>query len=154
MFGTAFLNLDGTVGIGFSTVLAPGGAFVHIEARIDLASLGGQWRDSAGRGGLFTITPASGTGGTPRPLTTSTVLGHEIVLGPNVDVSAGSLAPAAAQCPAGKQVLGGGYTLSGAGLRVEESAPGGGGQRWVLLLRNESGSSRSGLAWAICAAVQ
>jgi hypothetical protein len=67
--GTAFLNADGAVGIGLTTVLAPGGTPVHIDARIDLASLGGPWRDSAGNSGTFVLTPGAGTGGPLRPVT-------------------------------------------------------------------------------------
>lgn len=67
--GTAFLNPDGTVGMGLTTVIAPGGAPVHIDARIGLASLAGPWRDSAGNGGTFAFTPGAGTGGALRPVT-------------------------------------------------------------------------------------
>jgi hypothetical protein len=66
--GTAFLNPDGSVGMGLSTVLAPGGAFVHIDARISTTLLGGPWRDSAGNSGTFAFTPGAGTGGSPRPV--------------------------------------------------------------------------------------
>ncbi len=66
--GTAFLNPDGTVGIGLNTVLSPGGASVHVEARVSLATLAGPWRDSAGNSGTFVFTPLGGSGGTPRPV--------------------------------------------------------------------------------------
>lgn len=68
VIGTAFLNHDGTVGIGLNTVLSPGGAFVHVEARISLANLAGPWRDSAGNAGTLVFTPLGGTGGSPRPV--------------------------------------------------------------------------------------
>jgi hypothetical protein len=66
--GIAFLNPDGTVGIGLTTVLAPGGTPVHIDAQIDLGSLGGPWQDSAGSSGTFVFTPGPGAGGAPRPI--------------------------------------------------------------------------------------
>lgn len=71
--GTAFLNPDGSVGIGLTTVLTPGGTPVHVDARIHLASLGGPWRDSAGNSGTFVLTPGAGTGGPPRPVAPSGV---------------------------------------------------------------------------------
>lgn len=85
--GTAFLNPDGTVGIGLNTVLSPGGAFVHVEARISLASLNGPWRDSAGNSGTFAFTPGAGSGGAVRPVPSNGVAAASI--------SAGHLAPGA-----------------------------------------------------------
>lgn len=85
--GTAFPNPDGTIGIGLNTVLAPGGAFVHVEARISLASLNGPWRDSAGNSGTFAFTPGAGAGGPVRPVPANGVAAASI--------SAGQLAPGA-----------------------------------------------------------
>ena len=65
--GIAFVNLDGSVGFGITTVL-PGGTPVHLDATINIASLNGTWRDSAGNTGSFIFTPATGTGGVPRPV--------------------------------------------------------------------------------------
>lgn len=39
--GTAVFNQNGSVGIGFTTVLAPGGGFVHVSARINALTLRG-----------------------------------------------------------------------------------------------------------------
>ncbi len=64
--GTAFLNPDGTAGLGLTTVLAPGGTPVHVDARINIGTLSGPWRDSAGNSGTFVFTPGAGTGGPPR----------------------------------------------------------------------------------------
>jgi hypothetical protein len=64
----AFLNPDGTIGIGLTTVQAPGGTPVHVDARIDLGSFGGPWQDSAGGSGTLVFTPGPGTGGAPRPV--------------------------------------------------------------------------------------
>ncbi len=66
--GTAFLNPDGSIGMGLSTVIAPGGAVVHVDARIDFQALSGTWRDSAGNQGRFVLTPGAGTGGSARPV--------------------------------------------------------------------------------------
>jgi len=66
--GTASQNPDGTIGIGLNTVLTPGAAFVHVDGRIGLASLGGPWRDSAGNSGTLAFTAGAGTGGPLRPV--------------------------------------------------------------------------------------
>jgi Chaperone of endosialidase len=68
VIGTAFPNPDGSIGFGLNIVAAPGGAPVHVDATIDIASLGGSWRDSAGNSGSFVLTPGAAAGGTPRPL--------------------------------------------------------------------------------------
>jgi hypothetical protein len=83
--GTAFLNPDGTVGIGLTTVLSPGGTFVHVEARISLVTLAGPWRDSAGNAGTFMLATGDGTGGPARPVTQSGL--------PPASVTAAHLAP-------------------------------------------------------------
>ena len=61
--GLAFFNPDGTIGFSLNIVTAPGGAPVHVDATIALATLGGSWRDSAGRTGMFAF--GSGTPGLP-----------------------------------------------------------------------------------------
>lgn len=66
--GSAFFNPDGTVGIGLTTIATPGGAPVHMDVALSLATLNGPWRDSAGNTGTFAFTPGVGTGGTPRPI--------------------------------------------------------------------------------------
>lgn len=48
--------------------MLPGGTPIHIEATIDIASLNGTWRDSAGNNGTFIFTPGAGIGGAPRPV--------------------------------------------------------------------------------------
>jgi len=64
--GIAFLNPDGTIGLGVTSVL-PGGTPMHLEATIGEQSLGGSWRDSAGNSGSLVLAPQQGGGGTPRP---------------------------------------------------------------------------------------
>jgi hypothetical protein len=66
--GTAFFNLDGTIGIGLTTIATPGGAPVHMDVALSLATVSGPWRYSAGNLGTFVPTPGGGAGGTPRPL--------------------------------------------------------------------------------------
>ena len=70
--GVVFLNPNGTVGFGVTTVL-PGGTPIHLEATIDAASLTGTWRDSSGNSGLFVFTPGAGSGGNPRPIASAGV---------------------------------------------------------------------------------
>lgn len=65
--GTAFPNPNGTIGFGFSLVATPGGSPLHVDAALALSTLGGTWRDSAGRSGAFVFTPGAGTGGAPLP---------------------------------------------------------------------------------------
>ena len=67
--GVAFPNPDGSIGFGLTTVLAPGGVPVHINASISLATVSGTWRDSAGNNGTFAFTPGAGVPGLPvRPV--------------------------------------------------------------------------------------
>jgi hypothetical protein len=65
--GIAFLNPSGTVGIGLTLVTTPGGTPVHLDATVNLASISGEWRDSAGGTGPFVFTPGAGAPGSPRP---------------------------------------------------------------------------------------
>jgi len=65
--GTAFVNPNGSIGIGLTTVTTPGGVAVHLEAAIDAITLGGAWHDSHGNGGTLLFSPV-GAAGSPRPL--------------------------------------------------------------------------------------
>ena len=65
--GLAFLNPDTSIGFGLNIVTTPGGAPVHVDATIALATLGGSWRDSAGATGTFAFMPGASAGGSPRP---------------------------------------------------------------------------------------
>jgi hypothetical protein len=67
--GTAFPNLDGSIGLGLTIVSTPGAAPVHVDATIQLPHLNGTWRDSAGSQGNLVLTNGPGTGGTPRATT-------------------------------------------------------------------------------------
>jgi hypothetical protein len=70
VIGTAFANPDGTVGMGFNVVVAPGGVPQPVSAQVTLATLSGTWSD-AQQAGQFVFTPAAGTGGSPRPVPTT-----------------------------------------------------------------------------------
>jgi hypothetical protein len=70
--GEAFLRSGTEAGLGFTIVSVPGGAPVHVEATINLASLSGTWRDSGGHQGALVLTPGAGAGGSPRPTASGT----------------------------------------------------------------------------------
>src|SRR5262245_12294537 len=65
LVGLATFNPDGSISFGLNIVAAPGGAGVHVEARITVPGLNGTWNDSAGNSGAFVF--GANTGGTPRP---------------------------------------------------------------------------------------
>lgn len=67
--GVALPQANGSVTLGLSVVVLPGGAPVNIEAGISASGLSGTWRDSAGNSGPMTFNPTS-TGGGPRPVPT------------------------------------------------------------------------------------
>ena len=78
--GMAVPNPNGTVGLGFTVVSTPGGAPVHVDASLSLATLGGTWRDSAGNTGTLVFTPGPGSG-SPRPLPSTLIDGAHILDG-------------------------------------------------------------------------
>lgn len=65
--GLGFLNPNGTVGFGFTVVTTPGGSPVHVDATLNVPSLGGTWRDSDGRSGSFLFLTGAPAAGAPRP---------------------------------------------------------------------------------------
>ena len=67
--GTAFLNPDGSIGLGLTIVSSPGASPVHVEATISPTTLNGSWRDSAGNTGTMLRTEGAGAGGAARPTT-------------------------------------------------------------------------------------
>ncbi len=67
--GMAFLNPNGTIGIGLTIVPSPGGASVHVDASINASTLTGTWSDDHGNSGGFLFTPSGAAAGSPRPLT-------------------------------------------------------------------------------------
>ncbi len=57
--GAATLNHDGTIEVGLDDRDRPGGAPVHVDARVAVSSLSGPWTDSAGNAGTLAPLPAS-----------------------------------------------------------------------------------------------
>jgi len=66
VIGTAFMNPDGTVGLGLNVISAPSGEPQPVAAAISLASLSGTWSGGA-TSGDFVFTPGPGNGGPLRP---------------------------------------------------------------------------------------
>lgn len=136
--GTAFVNPNGSIGIGLTIVSAPSGAPVHVEASIILSTLSGTWHDNHGNSGSFVFTPGAPGAGAPRPLSA---------------VGAGDINPAevqrriAASCPTGQLMTGVGEdgsvaceaTPTGAGGDITGVSPGtglaGGGTSGDVTLR-------------------
>jgi hypothetical protein len=78
--GLAAPNPNGTIELGLNIVVSPSGAPVHVATAISPATLGGTWRDSTGATGNFVFTPGNGTGGSPRPVPTATVIPSAFML--------------------------------------------------------------------------
>ena len=66
--GTAFLNPDGSIGLGWSSSIPPLVSPLVLEARLDIATLGGTWSDSAGNSGVLSFAPGGSLGGPTRPV--------------------------------------------------------------------------------------
>lgn len=64
--GTAFVNPDGTVGLGVTVVTTPGGNPVYLDATISPVTGNGTWRDASGASGPFLLVTGP-VGGSPRP---------------------------------------------------------------------------------------
>jgi hypothetical protein len=65
--GLAFLNPDGSLGLGV-TIVHSGGLTTHLDAVMSLPSVSGQWRDGTGAAGAWTFTPGAPSPGSPRPV--------------------------------------------------------------------------------------
>jgi len=83
VIGTAFLNPNGTIGLGFNIVATPGGALVHVDATLTLPALTGVWQDSLGGAGTFAFGPPAG-GLPPRPVGPTGPTVMTIVPGPGL----------------------------------------------------------------------
>jgi len=68
VLGGATVNPDGSVTVGFATVVGGGTVSVHVNARVTLPSASGTWQDSIGNTGNFVLSGAAT--GSPRPLPT------------------------------------------------------------------------------------
>lgn len=93
--GLGFVNLDGTIGVGFTTV-SPTGTPQHTNATVTMPGIGGSWRDSAGHSGSFVFTPGAGVEGSPRPTPPGGLAPGSITatqLAPNT-ITAAHIAPA------------------------------------------------------------
>jgi hypothetical protein len=66
--GLAFMNPDGSIGMGLTIVTPSKGTPVHVTVEISLASLSGTWRTPNGDSGPFVFTTGAPTVGSPRPL--------------------------------------------------------------------------------------
>jgi len=111
--GMALINPDGTVGLNFTIVTAPGGKGVSVAAVISPVTGSGSWTDSVGNSGTFVLSGAM-AGLPPRPTPASGI-------GPSTITSI-EIAPAAVgvtqvnttqvqarvtgTCPAGQAVTG------------------------------------------------
>jgi hypothetical protein len=62
--GTAALNPDGSISLGFM-VVTPNGPAAHVSAMVTLPSVSGTWRDADGNSGAFLFNGPGG--GAPRP---------------------------------------------------------------------------------------
>jgi hypothetical protein len=91
VIGTAFLNPDGSIGMGLTSMVVPDVAPIVIYARIDLATVSGVWKDSAGNSGTFQFTPGAGTAGTPRPVPTNGLRAQSVTSG---QIAPGAVGPA------------------------------------------------------------
>lgn len=65
--GLATFNPNGSIEFGLAIVVTPSGTPVHVAAAINLATLGGTWRDSTGATGNLVLTPGAAAAGSPRP---------------------------------------------------------------------------------------
>ena len=65
--GLAFVNPNGTIGMGLTIVTSPGGMPLHVDASFGLATLSGTWRDSRFSTGAWTFTPGAAAAGVARP---------------------------------------------------------------------------------------
>ena len=70
--GLAVINPNGTVGIGLTIVSTPGGLPVHVQATIDMGTLGGPWTDDHGNSGTLVFGPTAASG-SPRPLASAAI---------------------------------------------------------------------------------
>ncbi|MCK9249249.1 MAG: collagen-like protein [Solirubrobacteraceae bacterium] len=91
-----------------------------------------------------------GDPGAPGANGTNGVSGYQLVTGPVVNVAAAGSAQATAVCPAGKRVLGGGYTTSSStGVTMNRSSPSS-ATTWYVRVTNTTGAAKTINAQAIC----
>lgn len=95
-----------------------------------------------------------GPQGSPGPQGAPGISGYEIVTGPDVNVPDRGSAQFTASCPAGKQVVGGGYEVtSSTDVELNRSGPSNAGRSWFVRVTNNSGAAKTVNAQAICVTV-
>ena len=99
--GRAFMNNDGSLGFGLTTITTPGGVALHLDATITLPALNGTWRDSGGNSGTFAFLAGAPTGGPARPVPPGGIAPGTIVGSPGPAGPAGPAVPAGLAGPAG-----------------------------------------------------
>lgn len=104
--GLAFPNPDGSIGFGLTTVTAPGGTPIHVDATISVASISGTWRDSAGNSGRFVFTPGAATAGSPRPVPAGGIAAGSITAAHLAPGTIASAVAAFGSCPVGQYLRG------------------------------------------------
>ncbi len=129
--GLAFLNPNGTVGMGLTIVTTPGGTPTHVDATILVSTVSGTWRDASGTTGDWTLRPGPSSGGTPRPAMRP-VFAQGLSAGVRgdsaADVGVYGLTDAGFGVAGGAQTGGGvqGYGVAGESIGVQAVSVGGG----------------------------
>ncbi|WP_066361887.1 hypothetical protein [Herbidospora mongoliensis] len=95
---------------------------------------------------LTMTTPA---GATSTPVAAAAVDGYQLVVLPNANVQ--NFQRRTAVCPAGKRVIGGGAEAQGANAILVGSFPTEGGNGWIGIGRQTTGSTVGISVFAICA---
>ncbi len=106
----------------------------------------------AGPKGATGATGAPGAQGSQGPQGEAGGLkGVEYVIN-GIDLAGGAATGLAADCPAGKKVLGGGVSSAvPTNLAIRETAPQNDGVGWWVEVKNTGGSQMGVFAWAVCA---
>lgn len=113
--GVAFPNPDGSIGLGFSIVSTPDADVLHVDARVNLASLSGPWTGEGGIGGTFAYNTMT-SGLPPRPASATALLLTQFGSAPRILARRAEGTPAAPTAVLEDQLLGsvggGGYAGS------------------------------------------
>ncbi|MEZ5289365.1 MAG: hypothetical protein R2712_32105 [Vicinamibacterales bacterium] len=86
--GTATLNPNGTISLGFDVVV-PSGAAAHVSATVHLSNVSGTWSDADGNSGGFAFNPP-GVTGSPRPAPSRSVAITSAQLAASIFAGSGS----------------------------------------------------------------
>ena len=99
--GRAFMNNDGSLGFGLTTITTPGGVALHLDATITLPALNGTWRDSGGNSGTFAFLAGAPSAGSPRPVPPGGIAPGTVVGSPGPAGPTGPAGPAGPVGPTG-----------------------------------------------------